>query len=48
MDPVEAAFTAIGTEISTMTGHAWPIATAVTVAIIGIGLFKKFAQRAAK
>lgn len=48
MDPVEQAFNAIGSEISAMAGYAWPIATAVTVALIGLGLFKKFASRAAR
>ena len=46
MDPVTDAFTAIGAEITNMSGQAWPIVTSLMVALIGIGLFKKFVSKA--
>ena len=46
MDPIETAFTTVGGQVSTMAGYAWPVVTSVMVALIGIGLFKKFISKA--
>ncbi|MFU1517906.1 major coat protein [Vreelandella alkaliphila] len=42
----EAAFTEIETAGSEMVGYAWPVVASITAALIGIKLFKKFANRA--
>ena len=42
----EAAFTEIQTAGSDMVGYAWPVVASITAALIGIKLFKKFANRA--
>jgi Phage major coat protein, Gp8 len=42
---VAAAFTAVSTDVADMTEAAWPILIAVTTAIIGMKLFKKFTGR---
>ncbi|MFI8751770.1 major coat protein [Vreelandella lionensis] len=42
----EAAFTEVQTAGADMAGYAWPVATAITASLIGIKLFKKFANRA--
>lgn len=41
-----AAFTEIQSTGSDMAGYAWPVAAAITASLIGIKLFKKFANRA--
>lgn len=43
--PSEQAMEAIKTEANNLIGDAWPILVAITVAIIGMKLFKKFASR---
>ncbi|EPO2454047.1 major coat protein [Providencia rettgeri] len=43
----EAAFTSLGEEANSYLGYAWPIVVAITVGLIGIKLFKKFANKAA-
>lgn len=47
--PVEAsdAVTAVSTFVTDIKAAVWPIAAAVTVGLIGIGLFKKFTSKAA-
>ncbi|WP_447554032.1 major coat protein [Vreelandella sp. EE22] len=40
------AFSQVQSEVGEMAGHAWPVATAITASLIGIKLFKKFANRA--
>ncbi len=42
----EAAFTEIQSEGAAMVGYAWPVVASITAALIGIKLFKKFANRA--
>lgn len=41
-----AAFTEIESTASEMVGYAWPVVASITAALIGIKLFKKFANRA--
>lgn len=41
----ESAFTAIQDAGSEMVGYAWPVVASITAALIGIKLFKKFANR---
>lgn len=45
-ESAEAAFTAVQAEGSAMAGYAWPVVASITAALIGIKLFKKFANRA--
>lgn len=47
--PTEAsdAVTEVSTFVTDIKAAVWPIAAAVTVGLIGIGLFKKFTSRAA-
>lgn len=40
------AIAAIGTEAGALASAAWPILIAVTTAVIGMKLFKKFAGKA--
>lgn len=40
------AMESISNEATSMATAAWPIATAIVVAVIGIKLFKKFANKA--
>lgn len=40
------AIAAIETEAQTMIDAAWPVVTTIVAAVIGIKLFKKFANRA--
>jgi hypothetical protein len=48
LDPaVTAAFTAVTEDVDAMGDLAWPLAVAVTLIGIGIGLFKKFVSKAA-
>ncbi|MEQ5183818.1 major coat protein [Providencia alcalifaciens] len=42
----EAAFTTLGNDAKSYLGYAWPIVVTITVGLIGIKLFKKFANRA--
>jgi hypothetical protein len=44
---VTAAFTAVSEDVEAMGDLAWPLAVAVTLIGIGIGLFKKFVSKAA-
>lgn len=44
---VTAAFTAVTSDVGEMGDLAWPLAVAVTLIGIGIGLFKKFVGKAA-
>jgi len=44
---VSEAFTAVQTDAASMGTLAWPIATGITLTIVGIGLFKKFVGKAA-
>lgn len=44
LDPLYAEVT---TDINTLNTKSWPIVFLVTGALIGIGLFKKFTNRAA-
>lgn len=41
-----AAMASIAAEATSLADAAWPIATGIVVAVIGIKLFKKFANRA--
>jgi hypothetical protein len=41
-----AAFTEVQTAGTEMAGYAWPVVASITAALIGIKLFKKFANRA--
>ncbi|WP_018918886.1 major coat protein [Vreelandella zhanjiangensis] len=41
-----AAFSEIQSTGSDMVGYAWPVVASITAALIGIKLFKKFANRA--
>lgn len=41
-----AAMTSISTEATTLAAAAWPILTGIVVAVIGMKLFKKFANKA--
>jgi hypothetical protein len=48
LDPaVEAAFTAVSTDVDAMGDLTWPIVIAVTLISVSIGLFKKFITKAA-
>ena len=48
LDPaVTAAFDAVTADVGEMGDLAWPLAVAVTLIGIGIGLFKKFVSKAA-
>ncbi|WP_081711929.1 major coat protein [Halomonas sp. PBN3] len=42
----ESAIAAIETEASTMISAAWPVVTTIVAGLVGIKLFKKFANRA--
>jgi hypothetical protein len=44
---VTDAFTAVSSDVADMGDLAWPLAVAVTLISIGIGLFKKFVSKAA-
>ncbi len=41
-----AAFDAVAEQGTEMAGYAWPVVGAITASLIGIGLFKKFANKA--
>ena len=41
-----AAFTEVQAAGTEMAGYAWPVVASITAALIGIKLFKKFANRA--
>ena len=41
-----AAFTALNTQVGDYTSAAWPIVITLTLAFVGIKLFKKFTNRA--
>lgn len=41
-----AAFTEVQSQGADMAGYAWPVVGSITAALIGIKLFKKFANRA--
>ena len=43
----DAAFVQVGGLVTKFEAAAWPIAISVTVAVIGISLFKKFAKKSA-
>lgn len=40
------AFDSVAEQGTEMAGYAWPVAGAITASLIGIKLFKKFANRA--
>ena len=40
------AFDSVSSMGSDMAGYAWPVVASITAALIGIKLFKKFANRA--
>ncbi|PSV16555.1 hypothetical protein C0W59_07660 [Photobacterium kishitanii] len=42
-----AAFTQVGSLVTSYEAAAWPIVISLTVAVIGISLFKKFSKKAA-
>ncbi|QNI02014.1 hypothetical protein HXW73_03160 [Halomonas sp. SH5A2] len=42
----EAAFSEVQSAGADMAGYAWPVVASITAALIGIKLFKKFANRA--
>jgi hypothetical protein len=42
----EAAFNEVQSQGADMAGYAWPVVASITAALIGIKLFKKFANRA--
>lgn len=42
----EAAFAAVGAQVTTYEGYAWPVILTFTGAVIGIKLFKKFVNKA--
>ncbi|HDZ48796.1 MAG TPA: phage coat protein [Halomonas sp.] len=42
----EAAFSEVSASGAEMAGYAWPVVASITAALIGIKLFKKFANRA--
>ncbi|WP_272513190.1 MULTISPECIES: major coat protein [unclassified Providencia] len=42
----KAAFTQLGDEASQYSTYAWPVVISITVSLIGIKLFKKYANRA--
>ncbi|MEA2119785.1 major coat protein [Halovibrio sp. HP20-50] len=41
-----AAFDEVSASGAEMAGYAWPVVASITAALIGIKLFKKFANRA--
>lgn len=41
-----AAFSEVQSAGADMAGYAWPVVASITAALIGIKLFKKFANRA--
>lgn len=41
-----AAFSEVQSQGADMAGYAWPVVASITAALIGIKLFKKFANRA--
>lgn len=43
-----AVFTAISDKVTELEGYAWPVIGVVTIAMVSIGLFKKFANKSAK
>jgi hypothetical protein len=43
----DAAFVQVGALVTKFETASWPIAISVTVAVIGISLFKKFAKKSA-
>lgn len=45
--PADAAFVQVGALVTKFETAAWPIVVSVTVAVIGISLFKKFSKKAA-
>ncbi|MFC7369191.1 major coat protein [Vreelandella zhaodongensis] len=42
----ETAFSEVQAAGADMAGYAWPVVASITAALIGIKLFKKFANRA--
>ena len=47
-DPAEAAFTALGTKVTTYGGYAFGLAVIGTGVWLGIDMFKKGAKKGAK
>ncbi|PSW68682.1 hypothetical protein C0Z01_14060 [Photobacterium kishitanii] len=43
----DAAFVQVGALVTKFETAAWPIVISITVAVIGISLFKKFSKKAA-
>lgn len=44
---VQNAYTAVGTSVSDHSSAAWPIVILTTVALVSIGIFKKFIYKSA-
>lgn len=43
-----AVFTAISDKVTELEGYAWPVIGVVTIAMISITLFRKFATKSAR